>query len=144
MPNDDTIKLLKECNAGVKMAVASFDEVMDHVQNADFKKLLQENCEEHKKIGDQTHELLLRYDDEDKEPNPVAKAMSWMKINMKMLQNQSDQEVAEIMMDGCNMGIKSIYRYLNQYASAEQEVKKLVDSIVKVEESLMKDLRVYL
>ena len=40
MIEDDTIKLLRECNAGVKMGISSLDDVMDHVRDQNLKNLL--------------------------------------------------------------------------------------------------------
>lgn len=144
MPNDDTIKLLKECNAGIKMAVTGLKEVEPRILDANMKKSISESIERHEKIGDKTHELLNKYKDSEKEPNPVAEAMSWLKINVNCLIDSSDSEIAKLMMDGCNMGIQSISKYLNQYKAADKEIKDIVDDVVREEEGLMKDLRAYI
>lgn len=144
MPNEDTIKLLKECNLGTKMAVTSIDEVLSHVKCNALATLLEESKKTHEDIGNRLHELLLQYKDKDKEPNAIAKAMSWLKTNTKLMINEGEAEIAELIIDGCNMGIKSISRYMNQYPAANQEVKKLAEELIKVEQLLMDELRVYL
>lgn len=144
MPNDDTVKLLKECDAGTKMAVASINEVLSHVKSNELNNLLEESLKEHEEIGNQCHQMLLNYKDEDKEPNPVAKAMSWLKTNTKLIMNETDKEVADLLTDGCGMGIKSVCRYMNQYPTANEEVKALTERLVKIEEDLMKQLRKFL
>jgi hypothetical protein len=45
--------------------------------------------------------------------------MSWMKTNMKLSMEDSDATIADLMTDGCNMGVKSLNRYLNQYKAAD-------------------------
>lgn len=144
MADDDTIKLLKECNAGVKMAVTSIDEVFDAVKDDKLRDMLSKNKEEHEKLGDQTHVLLEKCHDSEKDPNPIAKAMSWMKINMKLLTDSSDQEVADLITDGCNMGTKSLHKYLNKYKAASDEAKEVTKKLIDLEETLIKDLRPYL
>lgn len=144
MINDDTIKLLKECNAGVKTAINSIDEVIDRVQNPQFKDYLQQIRHDHEVIGDKTHVRLNAYQDSGKEPNPMARAMSWLKINTKLLPQPKDQEIAELMMDGCNMGIQSVAKYLHQYPAAEKEVKDMVDELITLEERFLHDLEKYL
>ena len=47
MVESDTIKLLRECDAGVKMGVSSIDDVIDHVKDERMRKLLSECKEEH-------------------------------------------------------------------------------------------------
>ncbi len=144
MSEQNTIDLLKECNAGVKMAVTSFDEVMDKIKCEKLKNLIVESKTTHEKLGDQTHVLLNKHHDSEKDPNPIAKAMSYMKTNWKMMQHPGDQEIADLMIDGCNMGIKSLCKYLNEYAEADEEAKELTREIIKVEEKLMIDLREFL
>lgn len=141
---DDTIKLLRECNAGIKMGVTSLDEVMDHVKDERLKSLLQESKSTHSRLGDETHSYLLKYRDEGKEPTPIAKMMSWVKTNFKLGDENSDRVVADLITDGCNMGIKSLYRYLHQYQAADNEIKELVNKVIDAEEKLVKEMREYL
>jgi uncharacterized protein YaaN involved in tellurite resistance len=144
MIHSDTIKLLRECNAGIKMGVSSITEVVDHVKDTDMYKILDKSREEHNKLGSQTRRLLNQYHDAGKDPNPIAKGMSWMKTNIKLTVNDTDATVADLMTDGCNMGVKSLSRYLNQYAAAEEQVKDITKKLIKLEEQLSVDMRSYL
>lgn len=144
MANDDTVKLLKECNAGVKTAVASIDEVLDHIKDEKLKNILTTSKEEHEKIGDATHARLVVLQDDDKEPNPMAKAMSWLKINGKLLVHEEDNVVADLMLDGCHMGIKSVAKYMNQYKAADEEAKDQAKKLIALEKQLMEELMAYL
>ena len=144
MANKDTICLLKECDAGTKMAVTSIDEVMDRIHDSKLKKLLNESKEHHEKLGNEIHALLRQYHSEEKDPNAMAKGMSWMKTNMKMTMDESDATAADLITDGCNMGIKTLHRYLNQYQTADDDSKKLCKKLVDIEETLARDLRFYL
>ncbi len=145
MPSDDTIKLLNECNAGVKMGVESINEVIDHVKNDDLRNILNKYLEDNKNLGDKTHEYLNQFHDSGKEPSPIAKTMSWFKTNIKLLQGSDvDEQIADLMTDGCNMGIKSIYRYLNKYPNANNDVKGLAKDIIKSQEKFLDDLRIFL
>ncbi len=141
---NDTIRLLRECNAGIKMGVSTLDDVMEHVQSDSLRNLLAKSKETHTRLGNTTHEYLREYQDEGKEPAMMAKVMSKMKTNLKLDDEGPDSTAAELVTDGCNMGIKSIYRYLNQYPAAEDKIKKLAKDVAEAEESLVKDLRAYL
>ena len=141
---NDTIRLLRECNAGIKMGVSTLDDVIEHVQSDSLRNLLAKSKETHTRLGNTTHEYLREYQDEGKEPAMMAKVMSKMKTNLKLDDEGPDSTAAELVTDGCNMGIKSIYRYLNQYRAAEGKIKKLAKDVAEAEESLVKDLRAYL
>lgn len=141
---DDTIKLLRECNAGIKMGVISLGDVIEHVKDEKLRALLEESKSTHEKLGDETHSYLIKYNDEGKEPNPMAKMMSWVKTNFKLGDEESDRVVADLITDGCNMGVKSLYRYLHQYKAADEKIKELVEKVIDVEEKLVNEMREYL
>ncbi|WP_167956477.1 hypothetical protein [Anaerosporobacter faecicola] len=144
MIEEDSLHLLDECDAGLKMAIKSIDEVVDHAQNNDLKDSLEKSRKEHITLQTELDQLLQRYHDDGKEPNPVATAMSWLKTNMKLMTDNADPKIADLMTDGCNMGIKSVCKYLNQYPAASEEVKALARKIVHIEEDFMIDLRRFL
>ena len=144
MGNADTIKLLKECDAGSKMAVSSIDDVLEHVENSDMLKLLKETKKHHEKLGNDLHSLLNEHQADEKEPSAIAKGMSWMKTNVKMGMDHSDETIADLMVDGCDMGIKSLQRYLNQYPAAEKSAKDICNRLISIEDELRRKLYEYL
>ena len=144
MIQQDTIKLLRECDAGVKMGVSSIEDVLPHVQSQKLEKCLTKCKEEHNRLGDEIRQKLDDYYDNGKNPNPVAKSMSWMKTNMKLTFDDSDNTVADLMTDGCNMGVKSLNRYLNQYKAADEHTKDITKRLINLEQQLTLDLRGYL
>lgn len=144
MINNDTIELLKECNAGIKMGVASIDDVLHHVHDENLKDILKKSKEKHEALGDKTHFLLNEYHDCGKEPNAMAKGMSWIKTNLMIAVKECDETIADLIYDGCNMGIKSLNRYLNKYEAAEEQVKDLAKKLISIEDKLIADIRKYL
>ena len=144
MVEQDTIKLLRECDAGVKMGTASIDDVLEHVTNDVFKKRLTDCKQEHNQLRDETQKLLDRYQDGGKEPNPMAKGMSHMKTGMKLAMEHTDATIADLMTDGCNMGVKSLNRYLNQYKAADEVSKDIAKRLINLEEKLAIDIREFL
>ncbi len=144
MTSKDTVKLLEECNSGVQMAVFSMEEILEDVKDSDFRKILIDSISAHRKLGDETHSYLSKCGCEANDPNPVAKGMSWMKTNTKMLFNNSDKNCAYLITEGCNMGIKTLYRYLNEYKEADDKAKNLTEAIIREEESLRQNIRCFL
>ena len=144
MVEQDTIKLLRECDAGIKMGVSSIDDVLDDVKSETLRRLLKDCKDEHQKLDRELQSLLEKYKDDGKEPNPIAKGMSKMKTGMKLAIHEADATIADLMTDGCNMGVKSLCRYLNQYKAAEEDAKDIAKRLIKVEDQLGTNLRGYL
>ncbi|MBR3610083.1 MAG: hypothetical protein IKL57_01275 [Oscillospiraceae bacterium] len=144
MIENDTIKLLRECDAGTEMGIDSINDVLDKVKSKSFRQLLLNCMEEHRKLETEIKNLLEKYHDDGKDPNPMAKGMSWMKTNMKLAMEDSDSTIAELMTDGCNMGVKSLNRYLNQYKAADEVSKDIAKRLINLEEKLTIDIRCYL
>ena len=144
MENTDTINLLKECDAGTKMAYASIDEILDKVESSEMKNVLSESKSHHEKLCDEIHHLLSEHGSEEKEPNPMAKGMSWIKTNMKVAMDKNDSTIADLMTEGCDMGIRSLYKYLHQYKNADETSTDICNRLIEIEEKLKRDLRDYL
>ena len=144
MREEDTIRLLRECDAGVKMGIASIKEVQGFVRDEQFRNRLDACRTAHESLGNEVQALLEMKHDEGKEPNPVAKGMSWIKTNVKLSFNESDRTIADIMTKGCNMGVESLSKYLNQYKAADEVSKDIAKRLIKLEEQLAVDIRPFL
>ncbi len=144
MIQKDTIKLLRECDAGVKMGVKSIVDVIDYVKDQELKQLLHACKDKHDELDKELQELLGQYGDQGKEPSMMAEAMSRIKTEMKLHMSFTDGTVADLMTDGCNMGVKSLSRYLNQYAAADERSKDIAKRLIALEAKLAEDLRDFL
>ena len=144
MIEKDTVKLLRECDAGIKMGVSSIEEVLPYVKSETLEKLLTDCKEQHALLDKELQALLDKYHDDGKSPNPMAKSMSWIKTNVKLAFKESDHTIADLMTDGCNMGVKSLNRYLNQYKAADEVSKDIAKRLINLEERLAIDIRNFL
>ena len=144
MIEQDTVRLLRECDAGIKMGISAIEDVTEYVRDETLRQLLTTCREEHDKLGMEIRELLDKYKDTGKDPNPMAKGMSWLKTNVKLKMEESDNTIADLITDGCNMGVKSLCRYLNEYAAADEVSKDITKRLINLEGQLTLDLRDYL
>ena len=144
MIEQDTIRLLRECDAGVKMGISSIDDVLSDVRSNEFLTHLRRCRDEHDTLQTEIQTQLNRFHDEGKNPNPIAKGMSWVKTNVKLSIDNSDAVIADLMTDGCDMGVKSLSKYLNQYKAADETSKDIAKRLIKLESQLASDIRPYL
>ena len=144
MIQEDTIKLLRECDAGVDMGISAIDQVMDVAKSQSLRDALNRCRAEHQQLQDEVVTALHRFHDEGKEPNPIAQGMSWIKTGAMLTMNESDATIADLITDGCNMGVKSLNRYLNQYEAASEDAKDITKRLIALEEKLAEDIRRFL
>lgn len=144
MIEKDTVRLLRECDAGVKMGVKSIDTCLGYARSDKLKAALKECRRRHSNLEGEIGGLLRECGDRGKEPNPFITGMSSIKTNMSLTINPSDKKVADLITDGCNMGIKSLSKYLNQYAAASEVSKDITKKLIKEEEELSVRMRGYL
>lgn len=141
--NGDTIALLKECNAGSKMATSSIEQISEYITTPELKEILHKYNADHIKLGDECHTLLNEAGADEKDPHPMAKAMSWMSSEVKLTLGGDEKKAAGILMDGCSMGIKSLSEYLNKYSDADEESKSICEKLRKLEEDMLEQLEAY-
>ena len=79
-----------------------------------------------------------------KDPSGMARLMSWMKINIKLLESPKDKTIAKLMLEGCNMGISQLSEYLNTFTKADSRSREIAERLLTTEEELGTLLRKYL
>ena len=144
MENNDTIYLLKECNSGCKSATSSMEQVMGYVKNEKLKDLIQRYLDKHIKIGDVCHDVLNEMNENEKDPSKVAMMFAELGTDLKLMMEQSTHKAADMLIDGCTMGIKSLSEYINKYPNAKHDVQDLAKKLIKIEQDFMTELLVYL
>lgn len=144
MSTNDTVDLLKETDKGVQMAIYSFDQLLDKTSDPALKKLLTESRNDHKRLKNETGNLLKALGSFEEEPPAMAKGMAWMETNWKMGMEYSDRVIADIITKGCDMGAKNLHKYVNQYAGCDLAAADTAKKLIKLEENLKEDLRLYL
>ena len=150
MVEQDTIRLLRECDAGIKMGVKSIDDVRGRVRSEELRQKLVKCRDEHIKLENEIETLLEQYGEGSfskkpgKNPNPVAEVMSKVKTEAMLAADCSDSTIAGLMTDGCNMGVKSLGRYLNQYEAADERSKDIAKKLIANEKQLADDVMSFL
>ena len=103
MIENDSVRLLREVDAGIKMGITSIEDVIESTEAPELRRVLEHSREEHVHLQNEVEKLLDRYHDDGKEPDLMAKGMSWIKTNAKLAMEESDATFADLMTDGCNM-----------------------------------------
>ncbi len=139
-----TLHLLDECNSGCKMAINSMKQVRQYIKDEKLATLIDSYTEKHEKLEEETGKQLMEYGKAEDRPGVMAKAMSWISTETKLMLKDDATQIAKIIMDGCNMGIQSLSRYINEYVLATPESVHLAQKIIKTEEDLMREMKQFM
>ena len=144
MAHTDTTELLKQCDQGVRMGIDAISDMLPKVDDEKLKDLLRKFSDRHNDIKIELDEMLESHGLKSETPNIMAKSMAEMKPDLKMMINKDDKPAADLLTDGCDMGMKTLTKYLNEYEGAEERAKDMARRIIKIEEDFEKALREYL
>lgn len=142
--SQDTVELLKECDAGCKMAIDSMEQISKYVTNDQLKTLITKYNGAHIRLEEDIHRMLNNIGEEEKEPSPIAKASSWITSEVKMMMKGDTHEAASLLTDGCNMGIKSLCEYKNNYKAADEKSVSMCEKLCDIETKMVEELQAFL
>jgi len=138
------IKALDELNKGSCMGVDAIDFILDKVQDEEFKKVLTDQKDEYEKLTDKIGNLYKEFSDEEPhETGAMTKAMTWSNVEMRTLTDHSNSKIAELMLQGTNMGIIEGRRLLN-HKSGNEKVDNIISEYVNMQEKFVEILKKYL
>lgn len=141
----ENINALDEINKGASMGVDAIGFIIDKVEDNKFKKVLENQGEEYKKIENKINKIYSKYNSEDKphETNAMEKIMTWYGVEMKTFNDKSNSKIAELLLKGTNMGIIEGRKIYNNKEISE-EVLKIVDEYIKMQEKYVEVLKKHL
>jgi len=142
--NHEEVNVLDELSKGACMGRDAIHFIMDKVEDEDLKKELDRQYREYKEISEEISKIYPEYsEDEPHKTSAMNKMMTWYGIEMKTLIDSSTSKIAELLMQGTNMGIIEGRRLLNQ-KDTNEEINKLVEKYVEVQETAVEKLKPFL
>ena len=140
----ENINALDEIHKGACMGVDALSFVLDKVEDREFKKELEREYNDYKTIASEIEKIYPKYnDDKPHETNVMNKAMTWSEVEMKTINDKSNSKIAELLLNGVNMGIIEGRRILNK-KKIDDEVSKIVSKYVTMQEKSVDVLKGYL
>lgn len=142
--NKDTKSLLCACGAGAQMALGAMDGVVGRVKDPKLRHLLTQSIARHESLGAKAEGLLEQEGAPPAQPGAMAKSMSWIKTNWVMMKHPGDAGAAELVTQGCDMGVRTLARTRNQSLGATNEAKELAGQLMQHERELSAQLSEFL
>lgn len=139
------LNILDEVNKGATMGMDAIHYVADKAKDNEFKKVLDVEFNKYQKISDRVNDLYDNYSSkEPHETSKMTKMMTWYGIQMKTMMDDTTSKLAELLMQGTNMGIIEGRRLLNANQNAEDNVKNILNDFVVMQEDSVETLKKYL
>ncbi len=141
----ENINALDELSKGACMGMDAIHFILDKIEDEEFKESLTTQYEKYQNIEKKIRKVYANYKVEDnpKETSMMNKAMTWYGIEMKTLTDTSNSKIAELLMQGTNMGIIEGRKLLNN-KKVDQEVEDLISEYVTMQEDSVENLKKYL
>lgn len=141
----ENINALDEVSKGASMGMDAIHFIIDKVSDEKFHHVLEVEYSKYEKIAEEIKKIYEKYNEEDEphKTSAMTKAMTWYGIEMKTFMDQSNSKIAELLMQGTNMGIIEGKKILNNKEIAD-DVRKIIEEFVKMQEDSVETLKEYL
>ena len=138
------VNVLDELSKGACMGRDAIHFIMDKVEDESLKEELNRQYREYKEISEEINKIYPEYsDDEPHKTSAMNKMMTWYGIEMKTFMDSSTSKIAELLLQGTNMGIIEGRRLLN-HKDSNEEINKLLEKYVEVQETAVEKLKSFL
>lgn len=138
--NTDSVMLLKECDAGSKMAVESIGQFRVYAEDSTLKSCLDKYIKKHEAYGSKCRKMLVENNECPQDPSRMASAFAKISTDVKMMLDKDSSKIANLLIDGCNMGIKSTTENMHKYSNATPEAMNIAKEMIQLEQEMSKEL----
>lgn len=138
------LQILKEINKDAKTGLDGLSYTLEKVEDNHLKNLLYTEKDSYQNIYDRTKELLIQNNEEVEDTSPVQKAMSWMGIQLNTLTDKSNSQIAELLIQGNDMGVIKGRKLLNNMEFKDEQIQNILEDFIRLQEKNMEDLKKYL
>lgn len=144
MEDKNEINVLDELNKGACMGKDAIHFILDKVKDDDLKEELNRQYSKYKEISDKIKKLYPEYNEGKlHETSAMNKVMTWYGIEKKTFTDESTSKIAELLLQGTNMGIIEGRKLLN-HKQTDPEVEKIAKEYVDMQEDAVEKLKKFL
>lgn len=144
--NQNDLNVLDEINKGATMGMDAIEFVEKKVGDENFRTVLNSEYGKYQEISNRVNNLYNNSptNKEPHETSPMTKIMTWWGVQMKVMTDQSNSNISELLLNGTNMGIIEGRRLINQNPNINSDVHTLLCDFVKMQEDSVEKLKNFL
>lgn len=142
--SEENINALDEIHKGAFMGTDALNCILNKVEDSDLKNILKKQYNDYRKIAKEIEAIYSMYDnDKPHKTSSMNKIMTWFGIEKKLFMESSDSKIAELLLQGVNMGIIEGKKILNNKI-IDQKIYDVVQKYVDMQEEHVEILKEYL
>ncbi|MDO4282300.1 MAG: hypothetical protein Q4D02_01570 [Clostridia bacterium] len=138
------IDILKEINKSSKTGIDGINYTFSKVKDSQLKDLLYKEKDEYQNIYDRSKEILIQKNEDTDDTKTMQKIMSWMGIELNTLTDKSSSQIAEMLIQGNNMGVIKGTKLLNNMQFEDTQIQNLLEDFIRLQQKNIEDLKKYL
>ena len=144
MESKNDLSILRELNKGVKIGMDSITFVSDKVGDEVMKDNLSYQYKLYNEILDETSDLFSKYGEVPNDSDLGTKMMNWTGVQFNTMTDKSNSHIAQLLIQGNNMGIIEGRKLLNQNPDADEDIKNVLNKFIKIQENNVEKLKTFL
>ena len=144
MDSNINLTILNEISKAAKMGMESISFVIQKVGDENMKENLSTQYSEYGKIADRVNTEFEKYGVGPDESLFGTKMMSYIGTELNTIKDKSNSHIAEIMIQGGNMGIIESQKLLNHNPQADEPVKNILNDFVTMQKNNIEKMKVFL
>ncbi|MBE6156004.1 MAG: hypothetical protein E7164_04540 [Firmicutes bacterium] len=142
--SENEVNVLDELSKGACMGKDAIQFVLDKVTDESLKNELETQYQKYDEVFQEIKQIYPEYSyEEPHQTNAMNKMMTWYGIEMKTMLDSTTTKIAELIMQGTNMGIIEGRRLLN-HKDTDENVKRIVQKYVDMQEDAVEKLKSFL
>ena len=141
---NNNLEFLKFVSKNSEMGFKAIKDLLDAIDDKEFKKIIKQQEKKYKEIYDEAVSLLDNYNEEPKDLSGMEKISSYIMIKIELIKDSSINNIAEMMIKGSNMGVIDIKKKLNTYDELDKKVTHLGEKLLETEENNIEQLKPFL
>ncbi len=137
-------EMLNEIYQAASMGVEGSELLIGKTEDSEFSGKLHEYCKRYKDIRNEAASLLSQKGEVPEDARSGKKAGLWMGVQLNTLKDKTSSHMAEMLIQGCTMGIIKSEKHKKAYPDAEQECYELEDKFLALQQAYIEDMKTFL
>ena len=144
MKEENNINILDEVNKGCCMGSDAVKFILEKIEDKKFRDVCENLLEKYEDLEEKINKIYDDFsDDEPHETNAMNKVMTWYGIQIRTITDDSNSKLAELLLQGLNMGIIEGRRLLNN-KSEDEKIQGIVQEYVDMQEKYVEKIKSFL